>query len=179
MLAIMDSFNELDADPAPPASIEGPLEWQMRYDGLFAVAYVGGKSVAGVSGPWSDKFALTWWERPLPARKLELFDTMAEAQREVEQWARRMHVGGYSKTRHLSIAGRSQPAFAQPVLDSVGVVADAARPAAGLFNRVRSLLPTFTRARSATASSETIERLRRTQVCSENDTGNLHFAANE
>jgi hypothetical protein len=44
---------------------------------------------------------------------------------------------------------------------------------------MRTLLPKFSRARSDAASSETIERLRRSQVCRETDTGNLHFAANE
>ncbi|MEO7431849.1 MAG: hypothetical protein ABIR62_07460 [Dokdonella sp.] len=179
MLAIMDSFNELDADSAQPASLEGPLEWRVRYNGLLAVAYIGGKAVAGVSGPWSDKFALTWWERPLPSRQLELFDTMADAKGEVEQWARRMHVGGYSKTRHLSIAGHGQPAQVQPVFDSASIQDDSPQPANGLFGRIRSLLPSFSRTRSGTTPSETIDRLRRNLVCSENDIGNLHFAANE
>lgn len=179
MLAIMDSFDEFHTDSAPPAVMDGPLEWRVRYDGLLAVAYVGSKAVAGVSGPWSDKFALTWWERPLPARQLELFNTMAEAQHEVELWAQRMHIGGYSKVRHLSIAGRGQLFPGQPASDSASVGNVPAQPDTSLLGRMRSLFPAFSRARSETSSRETIDRLRRSQDCSENDTGNLHFAAKE
>jgi hypothetical protein len=179
MLAIMDSFNELYTDPAPPASMEGTLEWRGRYDGLVSVAYVAGKAVAGISGPWSGKFALTWWERPLPARQLELFDSMRDAQREVEQWAQRMRDGGYSHGPQLSVAGQvtsiSSPARNEQAIGK----RDVPQPSASLFDRMRTLLPGFARARSEAASSETIERLRRHQVCRDTDTGNLHFAADE
>lgn len=65
------------------------VAWQSRYEGFAAVAYVNGKAIAGVSGPWSDKYALTWWEHPTPARQLELFDSLEAAKRNVEQRAQR------------------------------------------------------------------------------------------
>jgi hypothetical protein len=182
MLAIMDSFNELCSDPVPPASLEGSLEWRARYEGLVSVAYVAGKAVAGISGPWSGKFALTWWERPLPARQLELFDSMGDAQREVEHWAMRMRVGGYSHGPHTSnLSATRQSTCAPPQSGTLQVAAtrDGPKPSTSLFDRMRTLLPKFSRARSEAASSETIERLRRNQVCRDTDTGNLHFAADE
>ena len=73
MLAIMDSFEPLGGDaPAAATPATRSLQWRSRYDGLVSVAYIDGKAVAGISGPWSGKYALTWWERPMPARELEL-----------------------------------------------------------------------------------------------------------
>ncbi|MDR3387970.1 MAG: hypothetical protein P4L92_13055 [Rudaea sp.] len=63
------------------------IVWQSRYEGCAAVAYVHGKAIAGISGPWSDKYALTWWAHPA-ARQLELFDSLEAARHEVEQRAR-------------------------------------------------------------------------------------------
>ena len=94
MLATMDSFETLCGDRNPPAMVAPAsgraLQWRTRYDGLVTVAYIGSKAVAGISGPWSGKYALTWWERPMPARELELHDSLGSAQREVEEWALRM-----------------------------------------------------------------------------------------
>jgi hypothetical protein len=179
MLAIMDSFTEHYSDAAPQPPSEGSLEWRGRYEGLVSVAYIGDKAVAGISGPWSGKFALTWWERPLPARQLELFDSMRDAQREVEQWAQRMRVGGYSAhAPESSPSGAMAPVIPFPNrMAAADVVAP--KPAPSLFDRMRTLLPPFSRARTQASSSETIERLRRAQVCRDTDTGDLHFAANE
>ena len=58
--------------------------WQSRYEGCVAVAYVNGRAIAGISGPWSDKYALTCWERPTPGGQLELFDSLDDAKRAVE-----------------------------------------------------------------------------------------------
>lgn len=66
----------------PPRS---RIVWQSRYEGCVAVAYVHGKAIAGISGPWSDKFALTSWERPTPGGELELFDSLQAAKDEVER----------------------------------------------------------------------------------------------
>jgi hypothetical protein len=179
MLAIMDNFSEYYSDAAPPAPLEGSLEWRGRYEGLVSVAYIDGKAVAGISGPWSGKFALTWWERPLPARQLELFDSMRDAQREVEQWAQRMRVGGYSAhAPESSPTDGTAPVISFPNRIA-GAEVDAPKPTPSLFDRMRTLLPPFSRARSQASPSETIERLRRSQVCSNTDTGDLHFAANE
>ncbi len=81
------------AEPHTPAANSGKLRWQSRYNGLSFIALLDGKAVAGVSGPWSGKFALTWWDRPQAQRQLELFDSMQEAQHAVEAWARRLGAG--------------------------------------------------------------------------------------
>lgn len=71
------------------------IDWRQRYEGVLMVAYLDGKAVAGISGPWPvNQFALTWWDRPMPARQLELFDSLAAAQRRVEEWAWRMRTIG-------------------------------------------------------------------------------------
>ena len=67
--------------------------WQSRYEGCVAVAYVNGKAIAGISGPWSGKYALTCWERPMPAGRLELFDSLEAAKREVEDRTQRTGSG--------------------------------------------------------------------------------------
>jgi hypothetical protein len=63
------------------------VTWQSRYEGCVAVAYVNGRAIAGISGPWSDKYALTCWHRPTPAGRLELFDSLDAAKHEVERRA--------------------------------------------------------------------------------------------
>ncbi len=147
------------------------LVWRSRYDGLVSIAQIGDKAVAGISGPWSGKFALTWWERPLPQRQLELFDSLADAKREVEHWARRMHVGGYSaapahRVPHLRMV-QTTPATAPVESDT------------GLLDRVIALLPRFGRAKLQRTSKQTIEQLRRMHMSCITDTGDLHFSADE
>jgi len=140
------------------------LEWRTRYDGIVAVAHIGDKAVAGISGPWSGKFALTWWERPLPARQLELFDTLEDAKHEVEAWAMRMHNG--------LPAAASVPAI-KTIVESAPV------PAAksGLIDHVRSFLPEFGRKRGGSHSNGA--RLRQQHALDDTDLGDLHFAAND
>ncbi|MHB8448222.1 MAG: hypothetical protein ACYC9P_09905 [Rudaea sp.] len=65
----------------------GRIVWQQHYEGISHVAYRGGKAIAGVSGPWSDRYALIWWDRPLMSHPLELFATLEEATRAVEEFA--------------------------------------------------------------------------------------------
>ncbi len=49
------------------------LGWEVRYDGLLAVASIQGVAVAGISGPWPDgNFVLTWWS----TRETEVAPTM-------------------------------------------------------------------------------------------------------
>jgi hypothetical protein len=68
-----------------PCHGSGRIVWQQRYDGIARVAYRGGKAIAGVSGPWSDRYVLIWWdERPAASHPLELFETMEAAKRAVE-----------------------------------------------------------------------------------------------
>ena len=65
----------------------GRIVWQQHYEGVSRVAYRGGKAIAGVSGPWSDRYALIWWDRPLAPNPLELFATLDEAMCAVERYA--------------------------------------------------------------------------------------------
>ena len=61
--------------------------WQERYEGIAVVAYRGGKAIAGISGPWSNRYVLTWWQ-PNPAGQLEIFDTLDAARAAVEDHCR-------------------------------------------------------------------------------------------
>lgn len=64
----------------------GRIVWQQRYEGIARVAYRGGKAIAGLSGPWSDRYVLIWWdERPAQSNPLELFETIEAAMRAVEE----------------------------------------------------------------------------------------------
>ena len=69
-----------------PCHGSGRIVWQQRYDGIARVAYRGGKAIAGVSGPWSDRYVLIWWdELPTSANPLELFETAEAAMLAVEK----------------------------------------------------------------------------------------------
>lgn len=62
------------------------LEWEMRYEGLLAVAVIDGVAWAGISGPWPDgHFALTWWGTSAcsGAVAMEFYSTMAAARTRV------------------------------------------------------------------------------------------------
>ncbi|MGH8089904.1 MAG: hypothetical protein ACREO6_00435 [Rudaea sp.] len=80
----------LVSDAAPlartPCHGSGRIVWQQRYEGIARVAYRGGKAIAGVSGPWSDRYVLIWWdELPMSANPLELFETAEAAMLAVEK----------------------------------------------------------------------------------------------
>lgn len=70
---------------APPSRTRtrGRIVWQDRYEGVATVAYQGGKAIAGISGPWSDRYVLTWWDQPHSENQIELFETLAEAKEAV------------------------------------------------------------------------------------------------
>ena len=140
------------------------LEWRVRCGGHVAHAWLGDKAVAGVSGPWEGKFALTWWDRPLPARRLELHDSLEDAKREVEVWLQRMRKGKVSVV----------PAAATAVAPPAASVARPNAPTAptGFFAHLRS------RWLGATSSpARTIDRLRRDNGAQTPDLGGLHFGA--
>jgi hypothetical protein len=74
----------------PPQNAIGPrrrgrVVWQPRYEGIALIAYQGGRAVAGVSGPWSDRYVLTWWDQPEVANPIELFETIEAACAAVER----------------------------------------------------------------------------------------------
>jgi hypothetical protein len=90
---IADDICQNVAEPGP--SDADRIDWRQRYEGVLMVAYLDGKAVAGISGPWPvNQYALTWWDRPVPARQLELFDSFEAAQQRVEEWAFRMRTIG-------------------------------------------------------------------------------------
>ncbi len=143
------------------------IQWRSRYDGLVAIAQLGDKAIAGISGPWDGKFALTWWDRPLPSRQLELFDSLAEAKLQVEAWNQRMRDG---QTTRL----REQAASSAPAANGAGRVQSRTAVAPrGLLERLRTYLP----ARASHANA--LEQLRRERACFDGGLEGLHFAANE
>jgi hypothetical protein len=135
-------------------TVQPMVTWRSRYNGFVAIAYLDDKAIAGISGPWSERFALTWWDRPLPA--LELFDSLEEARQKVEDWALRVS-NGYAV------------AALEPVRESIR------QP--GVFGRMRALMPDLGRHKSPTPARETIAQLRRRHQLHGNDIGDLHFAA--
>lgn len=158
---------QLTLDAVPSEFIGQAIEWHTRYNGLVAIARLGDKAVAGISGPWDGKYALTWWERPLPARKLELFDTMDAARLRVEDWAMRI-CNGYacaepSSTVAAGVIGE-MPALAARA---------SANHADGLLGQVLEL---FGGRRDR--GSDAIERLRARRAHEELDLSDLHFGAN-
>ncbi|MCK9537662.1 hypothetical protein [Dokdonella sp.] len=134
--------------------LQSMLTWEDRYEGVFAVACIGSRRVAGISGPWSGKYALTWWDRPMPARQLELFDSLDEARAHVEAWALRMEVGLSSAPP----ARRSRR-----------------RPPPGLLTRIITLLGTPIWPRPA--NDAVLDHLRRLQTDDDTALANLHFGA--
>jgi hypothetical protein len=170
----MDSTTRLDPmatqlalDAVPAEFVGQQIEWTTRYNGLVAIARLGEKAVAGISGPWDGKYALTWWERPLPARKLELFDTMDAARLRVEDWAMRI-CNGYicAEPAHACAAGvidQLPPPAAHP---STSPAEGLLRPVFGLFGSRRA------------RDGDAVERLRSRRAHEELDLSNLHFAAN-
>jgi hypothetical protein len=125
------------ADLTRPA--DALIEWRQRYEGVLMVAYLDGKAVAGVSGPWPvNQFALTWWDRPMPARQLELFDSLAAAQQRVEEWAWRMRTIGVIdrppandsllSEASISIAPHKQPSLFDRLRDALAGAPAPKRP---------------------------------------------------
>lgn len=139
------------------------VEWEERYAGVVAIAYIDGRRVAGISGPWSGKYALTWWDRPIPARQLELYDSLEEARAEIEAWALRMQSGLASPTPVVQLRGTGPAAAETPA------------PAPGLLTRLSRLLqaPRWRRRRTQID----IDELRRLQRGLDEELADLHFSA--
>jgi len=83
LLSLLPDFDQRCAHPVP-ARKTSSIIWQERYEGIAVVAYLGGKAIAGISGPWSGHYALTWWI-PNPDAQLEIFPTLDAAKQAVEQ----------------------------------------------------------------------------------------------
>jgi hypothetical protein len=144
------------------------IEWRQRYEGVLMVAYLDGKAVAGVSGPWPvNQYALTWWDRPMPARQLELFDSLAAAQRRVEEWAWRM--------RTIGVIDRP------PANDSLlpeATVSIVPRKPASLFDKLRDAFAGAPAPKRPLVPRERIEAMRYPPL-NDDDLRDIHFAAIE
>jgi hypothetical protein len=144
------------------------IEWRQRYEGVLMVAYLDGKAVAGISGPWPvNQFALTWWDRPVPARQLELFDSLAAAQRRVEDWAWRM--------RTIGVVDR--PPANDPLLPEA-TVSIAPRRQASLFDKLRDAFGGPPVPRQRLAPRQRIDAARYPPL-NDDDLRDIHFAAIE
>jgi len=139
------------------------IDWRQRYEGVLTVAYLDGKAVAGISGPWPvNQYALTWWDRPVPARQLELFDSLEAAQARVEEWAWRM--------RTIGVIDR--PPANDPILPEATVSIAPQRqhgvPQESWLGRLREVI----------APPPRLKALRRPPL-NEDDLRDIHFAAYE
>jgi len=142
------------------------IDWRQRYEGVLVVAYLDGKAVAGISGPWPvNQYALTWWDRPMPARQLELFDSLAAAQRRVEEWALRM--------RTIGVIDRS-PAN-DPILPEATVSIVPTQPSSWL-GKLRDAIAPAPRPRRV--PRESLDALRHRPL-GDDDLRDVHFAAVE
>ena len=165
MLIATDILTDV-ADLKRPA--DALIEWRQRYDGVLMVAYLDGKAVAGVSGPWPvNQFALTWWDRPMPARQLELFDSLAAAQRRVEEWAWRM--------RTIGVIDR--PPANDPLLPEA-TVSISPQKSASLFDRFCDALAGTPAPKRRPVARERIEMMRYPPL-NDDDLRDIHFAATE
>ncbi len=144
------------------------IDWRQRYEGVLVVAYLDGKAVAGISGPWPvNQYALTWWDRPMPARQLELFDSLAAAQKRVEDWAFRM--------RTIGVVDR--PPANDPILPEATVSIAPARELS-LFDKLRGAIGVKPMHRTAGSPRIHIDAVRHAPL-NDDDLRELHFAAFE
>ncbi|HJT99468.1 MAG TPA: hypothetical protein VJ696_14215 [Rhodanobacteraceae bacterium] len=157
--------------PAANTAGEELIDWRQRYEGVLMVAYLDGKAVAGISGPWPvNQYALTWWDRPVPARQLELFGSLAEAQQRVEEWANRM--------RTIGVADRpaNDPVLPEATV-SIAPSRTSAPASASWVERLREAI------NGASPPAERLPRERldtlRRPPLNEDDLRGVHFAAIE
>ena len=187
-IEMMNDVHRQDLEAPAPCAEGDQIQWRSRYDGLVTIAELGGKAVAGISGPWSGQYALTWWDRPLPTRSLELFNSLDQAKREVEDWARRMRTGNYSMphrgiVQYANRAARTAPTIAPA--DVVPIVAVAsARPAiaapASLLGWVRGFLPNLQTQKAGAVTTSDVGRVRLQREDAELELGDdLHFSADK
>ncbi len=82
-----------DAAQIRSACTRGRIVWQERYNGIACVAYQNGQAIAGISGPWSDRYALIWWLPRYASPQLELFESLDAARLAVAQSAQENRSG--------------------------------------------------------------------------------------
>lgn len=131
------------------------IVWRQRYDGLVTVAYRSGHAIAGISGPWSERYVLTWWSQQYSAGSLELFDSLEAAQLAVSQRVQDSQPGRASDL--------------QSVLQSIRTTLR--RPS--LFARLRSL---FWRTKAEKVADATLQ-MRSQFMRQDTDLSGIHFDA--
>jgi hypothetical protein len=150
------------------SSSDDLIDWRQRYEGVLMVAYLDGKAVAGISGPWPvNQYALTWWDRPVPARQLELFDSFAAAQRRVEEWAWRL--------RTIGVADR--PPANDPILPEATVSIVPVRQDSW-FGKLRGAISPASASQPERTTRERIDAMRNPPL-RDDDLRDIHFAAYE
>ena len=154
MIPCASPAHDCDTDGA---SSQDLLVWHTRYDGLVHIARVGDRQVAGVSGPWSGRFALTWWHQPPALRQLQLFETRHAARCEVETWVRRRY----------GDAAVPSPLALKPASES------------GLLQHLKRWVPGLGRLQSAHDKRANIEHLKRLRDDYDLELSGLHFAARD
>lgn len=183
-IEMMNHIQQQDRDRSTPRIAEGSIQWRSRYDGLVTIAELGGKAVAGISGPWSGQYALTWWDRPLPTRSLDLFNSLDDAKREVEGWARRMRTGNSSLSTASLLPARNLIGSPEAIIPGTGAAPSTGRvlasPQPTLLAWVRTFLPDLRQQKPNAAPAQSTERLRQQQACADTELDDdLHFSADK
>jgi hypothetical protein len=154
---LLTNLTDTDPSTARPRNKRqiGRIVWQQRYEGVATVAYHGGKAVACISGPWSDRYVLTWWECDDAAPQLELFDSMDAAKLAVEQCVRQERQIGDP----LSFSSRARMHWLSRFFRSLGC----------FFSRRRK--------RDNVWQTRDVQELRRHHFGEDTDLSGLHFRA--
>ena len=154
---LLTPLTDSDSTPNRARSKRAPgrIVWQERYDGVAMVAHHGGKAVACISGPWSDRYVLTWWECSDTAPQLELFDSLDAARLAVELCVRQERQIGDP----LVTPSNRREGFCMRTLRAIG----------RFFSRRRK--------RNRIGSARSMDELRRRHFGESTDLSGLHFRA--
>jgi hypothetical protein len=72
--------------PSEPRRRRGTaIVWRPHTEGFATIAYRDGRAIAGISGPWSNQYVLIWWQPAQPIHEVQVFDSLDEARRAVDQ----------------------------------------------------------------------------------------------
>jgi hypothetical protein len=131
------------------------IVWRQRYDGVVTIAYRNGHAIAGISGPWSDRFVLTWWSYQFSDSSLELFDSLEAAK--------------------LAVLGRVREQRSDR-LNHPPVLHVGTQRASRRFSWLEWLRALFGRAESRKFTQIALE-MRRNRMCEAVDLSGIHFDA--
>jgi hypothetical protein len=70
---------ERDLPRDPRRQRRAGIVWRPYYRGFSTVAYRDGRAIAGISGPWSNRYVLIRWQAPQSGECIETFETLDEA----------------------------------------------------------------------------------------------------